>query len=112
MKKITYLGIFHLLITFSTANAQDYHVTEAGIKTAIKGINIEVQFYTPSIVRVIKYPAGAKFEKQSLAVIKSPERILFTTKKSGDELLLKSKAINIKINLETGGINYLSASSV
>lgn len=110
MKKITYIGIFHLLITFS-ANAQDYTVTESGIKTVINGINIQVQFYTPSIVRVIKYPTAARFEKQSLAVIRSPERVLFTTKKNDDDLLLKSKIINININLKTGEINYLSASS-
>ncbi|MEJ8843643.1 TIM-barrel domain-containing protein [Lacibacter sp. H375] len=112
MKRIAYLGIFHLLITISTANAQDYNITETGINTAINGVNIEVQFYAPSIVRITKYPTGAKFEKQSLAVIKFPERVLFTTKKNKHELLLKSKAINIKINLKTGEINYLSGSSV
>lgn len=111
MKKIAYLGVFYLLITFSSANAQDYTVTESGIKAVINGVNIEVQFYTPSIARIIKYPTTARFEKQSLAAIKSPERVLFTTKKNDDDLLLKSKIINIKINLKTGEINYLSASS-
>lgn len=112
ISKTLYIGACLFLLTIGAVNAQDYKVTETGINTTIHGINIEVQFYTPSIVRVIKYPTGAKFEKQSLAVIKSPEKVLFTTKKNNDELLLKSKAINIKVNLKTGEINYLSASSV
>lgn len=82
MKKIAYISFVYFLITISAANAQDYNVTETGVKTAINGSNIEVQFYAPTIVRVIKYPTGRKFEKQSLAVIKSPERVLFTTKKT------------------------------
>lgn len=110
--KTLLIGVSLFLLTIVAVNAQDYKITETGINTTIQGVNTELHFYTPSIVRVIKYPTGTKFEKQSLAVIKSPEKVLFTVKKNNDELLLKSKAINIKVSLKTGEINYLSASSV
>jgi alpha-D-xyloside xylohydrolase len=112
MNKTICAGICLFLISISAVNAQDYEVTETGVKTTINGNNTEVQFYTPAIVRIIKYPTGGKFEKQSLSVLKSPEKVLFTTKKNKDELLLKSKACNIMLNLKTGEIRYLSESSV
>jgi alpha-D-xyloside xylohydrolase len=112
MNKTIYTGICLFLITIGAVNAQDYNVTETGVQTEINGINIEVQFYTPSIVRVVKYPNESKFEKKSLSVIKSAEKVLFTAKRIKDELFLQSKNVIVKINCKTGGISYLTRSFV
>ena len=55
------------LVCATWLSAQDYQKTAYGIKAAAGGVDVEVQFFTPSVVRVVKSPQGEHFEKKSLA---------------------------------------------
>ena len=39
-----------------------------------KGMNVSVEFYSPSIIRVYKTPGETASDKESLVVIKAPEQ--------------------------------------
>ena len=41
---------------------------------------MKVEFYTPSIVHIVKSPTGHQYTKQSLVVIASPENVNVTQK--------------------------------
>lgn len=49
--------------------------TDSGIIAETCGMVIEIDFYTPSIVRVMKYPVRTIPKKESLVVIKEKEKI-------------------------------------
>jgi len=89
-----------------SAKAQPYQKTELGIKSVINSVGIEIQFYTPSMVRVLKWPEGKTFEKESLSVIKTPQKTSVRIKQSGDELSLKSDNLLVLLNLKNGKISY------
>lgn len=91
-----------------TANAQSYKKTELGIKTAINSIEVEIQFYSPTLVRVLKSPEGKSFTKQSLSVIKVPGKTDFSIKQKDNELSLKSKNIQVNLNLSNGRISFVT----
>ena len=95
-----------LFVASATSEAQSYQKTDLGIKTVIKPISIEIQFYTPSIVRIVKSPLGRSFTKESLSVIKKPQKTGFSVKQQGDRVYLKTQAFNTSINLTTGEIIY------
>ena len=95
-----------LFVASATSEAQSYQKTDLGIKTVIKSISIEIQFYTPSIVRIVKSPLGRSFTKESLSVIKKPQKTGFSVKQQGDRVYLKTQAFNTSINLTTGEIIY------
>ena len=44
--------------------AQDYQRTDYGIKATVDAVDVEVQFFTPSMVRVVKSPHGESFRKR------------------------------------------------
>jgi alpha-D-xyloside xylohydrolase len=90
----------------ASANAQSYQKTESGVKSVINSVGIEIQFYSPSIVRILKWPDGKTFKKESLAVIKTPQKTSFTLKQSGDLLTVKSENIQVILNLKTGNLSY------
>ncbi len=94
-----------------STHAQVYKTTKQGVKAEINGNKIELQFYSPSIVRIVKHLAGTGFEKQSLSVVKSPEKVSFSTKQRGDELLIGSKALSVTLNLKNGKISFFSPKS-
>ena len=95
-----------LFVASATSEAQSYQKTDLGIKTVIKSISIEIQFYTPSIVRIVKSPLGRSFTKESLSVIKKPQKTGFSVKQQGDRVYLKTQAFNTSLNLITGEIIY------
>jgi alpha-D-xyloside xylohydrolase len=88
------------------ANAQSYKKTEFGIRSSIDSLEIEIQFYGPSTVRVLKSPEGKTFTKNSLSVIGSPQRITLSIKEAGSELFLNSDSVRVGLNLINGRISF------
>ena len=99
-------GLLALLFISLGVQAQAYQKTTLGIKTQIKGHEIELQFYSPDIVRVIKYPAGHSFDKQSLSVVLKPGETSFNVKQQGDELILDSRKMQVRLDLNSGNIAF------
>ena len=78
MKKSSKKSLSILLVFLSISGyigSQSYKRTTQGVSLTTQGIDMEIQFYNPDIVRILKSPAGTSFEKKSLSVIKSPEAI-------------------------------------
>ena len=72
----------------------------------VNGVDIEVQFYTPSIVRIIKAPKGRAYEKKSLSVIANPQQVIFTSHKSGKNIRLESDQLRIIIDQCSGVVSF------
>jgi len=83
MKRVN-LTLALLMIFIISGLAQSYQKSDFGIKSKINGIEVEVQFYGPSIVRIIKWPEGTTYAKESLSVIKTPQKTVFSVKQQGD----------------------------
>jgi len=100
-------SLLFLAFTISIiSNAQSYQRTDLGIKTTVDTIGIEIQFYSPSIVRVLKWPEGKTFIKESLSVTATPQKTTFDIKQKGDDLILKSKSLLVLLNLKNGDISF------
>ena len=63
--------LFIILAFITHGSAQSYLKTDIGIKTSINNTDYEIQFFSPSIVRVIKMARGIMLYQKSLSVIKS-----------------------------------------
>lgn len=98
LKVIPFLTLVFPAISF----AQNYQKTVSGVKASINGVSVEVQFYSPEIVRAIKAPAGKPFTKESLSVIKKPQQTQISLKQHGDILNLRSEKLNVSLNLKSG----------
>lgn len=89
--------------------AQDFQQTATGIKTTIAGkkTDVEVQWYTPNSLRILKTPQGKDVEKKSLSVIARPENpgIKVSTQGNG-EIIMKSKALTVTLDTRTGVLSY------
>ena len=97
-----------LLLLFMVVNshAQTWQKTNSGIKTTLNKIVVEIEFYNPSTVRIIKSPEGSAFTKKSLSVISTPEKINLSTKQQADMLVVRSESISVRCNLTSGAINF------
>ena len=105
------MGIACIAFTFTSLafnNDPNYEKTKLGIKLSLENANLEIQFYTSSMVRVIKTPKNSSFEKKSLSVVLEPKKTSFKIEEKKNELLLRSEKLEIAINTKTGNIRYNS----
>ncbi len=103
------IAVFILFVLGSYA--QTYQKTNLGVKANINNLDIEIQFFSPSIVRIVKTPVGNNFNKESLSVIKSPATTPFNLKQNGDLLTLSNKNIEVALNLKNGKILFRNSNS-
>ncbi|MFA9390343.1 MAG: TIM-barrel domain-containing protein [Prolixibacteraceae bacterium] len=104
--KLIYTCLILVFAISIGSKAQSYQKTDLGIKTKINAIEVEVQFFGPSAVRILKWPEGTTFKKESLSVIKTPEKTTFSVKQQGDQLSLKSENLKVNLNLKNGEISF------
>jgi len=108
-KKRIYISALLTLAAISS-QAQSYQKTGSGIKTEIGSRQIEVQFYSPSIVRIVKWPGAKALKKQSLSVIKTPEKTEFSVTQKGDEFVLNNKTLIVRLNSKDGKVSFQTRS--
>jgi alpha-D-xyloside xylohydrolase len=98
------------LIISINVKAQSYAKTNLGIKTTINSVGIEIQFYTPTIVRILKWPENISFTKESLSVIKVPQKTAVKLTQHGKMLSVKSERVTVNLDLNTGKISFVASS--
>ncbi len=110
MKRINAL-LFSVLIISTGVCGQSFSRTDLGIKTAVDTIGIEIQFFSPSIVRVTKWPISKTYVKESLSVIRTPQKTVLGIKQNGNDLILKSEKLRVSLNLNSGQISFMTSGS-
>ena len=104
MKKtmLTLGGLFCVALL----SAQEYQKTDHGIRTTVNGVDVEVQYFSPTVVRVVKTPAGKSVDKQSLAVVAKPGEVSFKTSTKDGNIVLDSKTLDVTLNASSGVITF------
>jgi len=102
------INLLLLVMVFGLSNskAQQYQKTINGVKATINKTTTEIQFYSPQIVRVLKWPANKTFAKESLSVVKAPEKVSVKIKQNGEVLSIASKDLLVRLNLDNGQVAF------
>ena len=121
LKNLSFIALLGIAAVGIPANA--YASTsknvsaKAGVQSAIHlqvgNQDITVEYYSPSIIRVVKSDASLKSDianqKKSYSVILKPQQLKgINMQKKGDIITMKSAYITVSLNQKTGEINFLS----
>lgn len=106
MKKI--LSILALAALTLPVLAAPFSRTDKGIKATVNGVDVNVEFYSGKIVRVVKSPAGSDFTKNSLSVIKTPEKVTFSASEAGGLVTVKTTDVTVQLDTRSGRVTFLS----
>lgn len=69
--------------------------------------NVDIQFYTPKIVRVQKFPGNnAGTDKKSMVVIAKPETVKFKKSEKQGEIFYKSDVLTVSVNEKNGKVSF------
>ncbi len=111
MRQLISILLTALCLTVNV-KAQSYQKTDWGIKTSIHSNDIEIQFYAPSIVRIIKSPKDRPFVKKSLSVIATPQKTRLSIVQKDNTVILKTDNLSVSLNLATGGLVYATGAGL
>ena len=75
----------------------------------VDGVTTQITFYSPEIVRVVKFPEGATWQgRQSLVVTLAPEQNLkISRKENATSITLSSNALSVVVDKKTGLVQFL-----
>ena len=106
--KVGITGIF--LLISGLLMAQNVNRTPQGVKVNVAegNFNAEVIFYSPSIVRIVKYPSVKEQmpDKESLSVTLVPEQTKIDFKEQGDDVRLKTSDMIVTLNKTDGTVRF------
>lgn len=105
-KKLSLLLVIALCTSWTGANAQAFQRTAQGIKSNVQGLNVQVEFYSPDIVRVYKTPENRNVQKESLSVIKAPQNVDVSINDQGEIVKMISNALQVHYNTKTGRVSF------
>jgi alpha-D-xyloside xylohydrolase len=111
-KKISIAFIIAINLFVTGAYGQSYQKTNYGVQFATDSLNVELSFYDPSTMRIVKSPLGKTFTKESLSVIKNPKKISFSIKQAGNILSLTTEKFTASISLRSGTIMCYSGKNI
>lgn len=95
-----------IVILSGNINAQSYKKTDSGINVTLGNAAVEVKWYGENTVRIIKYPSGKEFIKNSFSVIQKEQKIKFSVSEDKNSILIKTKDLQLSIDNTTGEISY------
>lgn len=98
--------IVTIVLLSGNFNAQSYRKTDSGINVTVKNATVELKWYGENTVRIIKYPSGKTFRKNSLSVIQKEQKTKFSVSEDKNNISVKTKDFQLSINNTTGEITY------
>lgn len=80
------------------------------VKLKLDNLDVSIEFYSPSIVRVVKAAKGSSVKKKSYSVIMTPEVFEnFKITNTVDGISLASDRITVNVNSTTGEITFANS---
>ncbi len=100
MLLMTSLGIFSQTVSRTTTGAK--------VDVASEKLRSEIIFYSPSIVRVVKYPYPMESmpEKKSLSVILEPQTTKISYNEDSYKFVMKTSGMMVTYNKESGALSF------
>lgn len=78
-----------------------------GVDIQVGNLQVRVEFYSPTIVRVLKTEAGSLVSPKSYSVVLKPEAVKnLNTQKTADGYEICSPYIKVRLNEKTGEICF------
>ncbi len=77
-------------------------MTGSPVEMQTSGTTVTLEFFTPSIVRVVKSPIGHTYEKHGLVVIARPDDVQITQKGH----TVSSDALTVSLDAKTGALTF------
>jgi alpha-D-xyloside xylohydrolase len=103
------LGIVAAVAVAGAGEVRSFRKTDAGVSATAGSVNVEIRFYDPSTVRVLKCPAGRTFDgPRSLSVTAVPRKTDLAISRDGERLAVQSERLRVSLDLKNGAVAFFT----
>ncbi|QXV64255.1 DUF5110 domain-containing protein [Mucilaginibacter sp. 21P] len=106
MRREILTSVLLILLRVSVLSAQHKIQNTQNVKVTIGNTEVQVQFYSPSVVHIVKVPVNDPYEHKSLVINKIPDRVSVIVKRQGGLLTMISKVLTVTLNEKNGRVNF------
>lgn len=99
-------GLHPFAIGLNYNNKLVYKINGQSVDIKTDVADIEVKIYDAGIIRILKFPSDKKTLKQSLSVIKAPEKVPFQIKEKEGILSIRTSKLQVNVNISDGKIIF------
>lgn len=101
---LLFVGVVLLVVACN----KPYKKTSYGFRVKLDTTLVDVHFYTPEIVRVQKSIKDFGYEKQSLAVVKTAEKVAFNISNDGERIIASTESLRLELDCTTGALQFFT----
>lgn len=84
----------------------------ADFRFSTQGMDFELTFMSPSVVRVVKHPSGITPSGNSLAVVKTPEEVEAGIKSGDRTTVITTDSLIVEIDRKSGALDFYNRGGV
>jgi len=106
-----FLSFLCLGISLVPVWGQAVQRTDCGVQVDNGKVCVELEAFTPSMIRVKKYPMGTNPVKHSFAVTMQPEKVDFKYKKKDGCVLFSTSSLQVVVDVEQNQVSFLDKDS-
>ena len=107
MRKLFLAAAILSFLVSCSGGSGSYVKTRSGFKAEAKSCSVEVQCFSPSIIRVVKYPADKVPDlSTSYSVVMKPEKARFSLEEKEGHVVMSTSEISLDLNLATGAVSF------
>lgn len=107
---VVFICVFAILGYHCSRNENTVTQIQNGVVVHLADNDIKIQFYSPSIVRIVKWPSNGTDKKKSLSVVmKHLPDIQVKFKQTSKYALLSTSKLDVRVGLKDGKIEYLTS---
>ncbi len=81
---------------------------DAQVDVASAGVTVEIQWFNPQCVRILKTPTGKTMKKESLSVIAKPESVKYKKSEANGTITMTSSSMSVSLDKTTGLVSFSS----
>lgn len=109
MKNSIVTLILGLGASFNMMADVTYKAIPNGVETGSDGNKVAIEWFSPSVVRICRYPSSQTPEKKSFSVVATPEKVNYKVSNGGDELIMKSDRLTVIYDSDSDKVTVADA---
>ncbi len=104
--RITTLLIFCSAVIADAMSAQAHQTAPGAFNATVQSTDIGIEFYTPTIVRILKSPSGVAPVRENFSVVMSPDDVPVTVDYDGPIIRICSDSMTVSLDKTTGKVSF------
>ena len=97
---------FSLFLSLSPLFGKNVSSKSNGVIIKTSSCDIELECFSPSIIRIIKVPSGEEINKESLSVVMKPQKVIYNVEETDNNVFLTTADLIVSVDIKENRVSF------